>query len=304
MLRLIQSILIYLLPICACGQLYNISDLYVFDALALNPAYAGNKEALSISLLNSISWVGFEGSPKTVSFSIHAPLKNEKVGLGFLLINDKIGVSKEINLIGNYSYSLNLDYGKLAFGVGFGLTLLNTNWKTLAAQDPGDELLTNNSSGVVPDLSTGIYFSNKKIYLGLSIPLFLSHEYDPGLDKYTTRNDFAAYNYFCSAGYIIDIASNTKLVPSILGKYHKGNGSLLDINTQMILRNRFWFGFTYRSKNILAGMIQCQVNNQLRIGYSYDFNISKKIQYNYSSHQIMLNYVFNYKAIVTGPRQF
>jgi type IX secretion system PorP/SprF family membrane protein len=282
-----------------------MSDHYVHEALTINPAYAGSQDALSISILYRNSWVGFEGSPKTMSMSIHAPIHNEKVGIGFLILNDKIGVDKETDFVGNYAYRMDLGYGKLAFGLGIAMTLRSTDWTKLAAQDANDELLANNSStGVMPNFSTGIYYSTKKYFIGLSVPLFLSHEYDPQKGKYLTRNDFAAYNYFCNTGYLMNIGPDVRFFPSFLFKYHKGNAPQVDINSQIILRNKVWLGATYRSKNGMVGMLQYQVNNQFRIAYSYDFIVGKDALYRYNSHEIMLHYVFNYKAEVAGPRQF
>jgi hypothetical protein len=55
---------------------------------------------------------------------------------------------------------------------------------------------------------------------------------------------------------------------------------------------------------MLVGMVQCQLNYQLRMGYSYDFNFGDIGKYMNGSHEIVLNYVFKYSRKVTGPRQF
>ncbi len=305
MRRLTLGILIFLFPLYVSGQLYTISDQYVHDALAINPAYSGSQNALSTTILYRNQWVGFEGSPKTMFLSIHTPLNNERVGLGFLFMNDNIGVSNETSFIGNYAYRIDLGYGKLAFGLGFGIIFTSTAWNELAVQDTDDEQLTDNfSTGVMPNFSTGIFYSTKKYFIGLSVPLFLSHVYDYKADKYTIRNDFTEYNYFCNAGYIFDLDPDIKFSPSLLVRYHRANSTQIDISSQIILKDRIWLGVSYRSKNTLVGMFQCQINNQLRIAYSYEFTIGKIGQYNNGSHEIMLNYVFNYAAEVTGPRQF
>jgi type IX secretion system PorP/SprF family membrane protein len=282
-----------------------MSDHYVYNALAINPAYAGSEEALSIMVFYRNSWVGIEGSPNTTALSIHAPLNNERMGLGFFMMNDNIGISKETSFVGNYAYRMDLGYGKLAFGLGFGFIYCNTAWNKLAAQDVDDALLADNSStGVMPDFSIGIYYSTKKYFMGISMPLFLSHEYDAAKDKYIIRNDFKEYNYFYNAGYNFEINPDIQFFPSLLVKYHNGDGIQFDINSQLILRNRIWLGASYRSKNVLVGMLQCQINNQLRIAYSYDFMIGNDALYKYNAHEIMLNYVFKYKTEVVGPRQF
>lgn len=305
MFRIIASILIFLFPIYLHGQLYTMSDHYVHNALAINPAYSGSQDALDATLLFRKYWSDFEGSPKTALFSIHTPLNNERVGIGFFLMNDMIGVSKETSLVGNYAYRMDLGYGKLALGLGFGMVINTSDWNKLAVRDADDEQLTDNSStGIMPDFSAGIYYSTKKYFMGLSVPLFLSHEYNSQTDKYNTRNDFREYNYFYNVGYFLNINPDIKFFPSLLVRYRQGNAAQFDINSQIILKNRVWLGAAYRSKNMLVGMLQCQVNDQLRIAYSYDFSIGRQTEYNNNSHEIMLNYKFNYSAEIPGPRQF
>ena len=53
---------------------------YMFNQMAINPAYAGSKEALSATAFIRSQWTGIEGAPKTETFSIHGPLKKKKVG--------------------------------------------------------------------------------------------------------------------------------------------------------------------------------------------------------------------------------
>ena len=64
---------------------------YMYNTIAINPAYAGSRGALSIVGLNRNQWGGFDGGPQTQTLSIHSPLRNEKIGLGLSLINDKSG---------------------------------------------------------------------------------------------------------------------------------------------------------------------------------------------------------------------
>jgi hypothetical protein len=51
-------------------------------------------------------------------------------------------------------------------------------------------------------------------------------------------------------------------------------------------------------------MLQCQLNDQLRMAYAYDFDLSRTAQYKKGSHEILLNYVFSYTRKIVGPRQF
>src|SRR5690606_41836180 len=64
---------------------------YMFNTVSINPAYAGSRETLSVVGLHRSQWVGMDGAPTTQTLSVHAPLRNEKIGLGFSFINDEVG---------------------------------------------------------------------------------------------------------------------------------------------------------------------------------------------------------------------
>nr|WP_240534719.1 type IX secretion system membrane protein PorP/SprF [Pedobacter aquae] len=73
---------------------------YMFNTLAINPAYPTLDESLSVTALSRHQWVGFKGAPNTQTISIHSPLGTSETFIGGLLINDQIGeVIKETGVI-------------------------------------------------------------------------------------------------------------------------------------------------------------------------------------------------------------
>ena len=64
---------------------------YMFNTQTINPAYAGTWESVGFMVLGRHQWTGFDGAPETYTFSMQAPLKNERVALGANIISDKIG---------------------------------------------------------------------------------------------------------------------------------------------------------------------------------------------------------------------
>jgi type IX secretion system PorP/SprF family membrane protein len=59
---------------------------YMFNMLAVNPAYAGSRDVLSMTGLYRQQWVGLEGAPTTQSFTIDMPISKEKVGIGLCFV--------------------------------------------------------------------------------------------------------------------------------------------------------------------------------------------------------------------------
>lgn len=303
--RIILSIFVLTCPLNLTGQMFPLSDHYDVNALAINPAYAGCQDALSLTASYRNQWVGFEDAPKSYILSVHSPVYNDRIGLGLLVENNSIGIFRETSLFGNYAYRMELGEGKLAMGLGFGVTVSNIAWNELIAADPNDVQLMNASkTALLPNFSFGMYYYTKKYYLGISLPLFLNQELDENTGKYKLSNNFSGCNYFLSGGYEFGISPHVRFLPSVLIKYHPHNPVQMDLNARFSLKDRIWIGVGYRSRNMLVGMVQCQLNYQLKIGYSYDFNFGEIGKYLNGSHEIVLNYVFRYSRKVTGPRQF
>jgi type IX secretion system PorP/SprF family membrane protein len=296
---------VVLFPLHLSGQMFPLSDQYIFNTLAINPAFAGCNDALSATILYRNQWVGFKDAPKGLMLSVHAPIDNDRIGLGLLIDQNSIGIFKETSFIGNYAYRMELYDGRLAFGLGFGLTVYNNAWNDLDIVDGGDlELMNNPTSAVLPTFSLGTYYYTKKYFIGISLPMFLSHELDQSTGKYKMTNNFSGYNYFLIGGYDVEISPELKFLPSMLIKYHPYNVIQVDYNAQIDLKDKIWFGIGYRNKNMLVGMLQCQLNYQLKLTYSYDFDLGSIGKYKSSSHEIGLCYLFSYARKVMGPRHF
>lgn len=304
-MRLGFLVIILILPVLAFGQLFSNSDYYVHEALTINPAYAGSQEALSATVTHRRYFADFGGIPTTSSVSIHTPLNNERIGLGLVILHDQVGISKETNIVGNYAYRIDLGYGKVSLGLGLALSNYNTNWNHLKARDANDELLADTrTSGVLPNFSMGVYYSTQKFFAGFSIPLFISHQYNNDQGKYIGVNDPKNYNYFFNAGIILNVGSKVKIYPTILAKYHQLNPLQLDIMSQVIFNDKIWIGGGWRTQKNANLVFQYQVNNQLRLAYSYSFETGTQHRLFRNSQEIMLNYVFNFSALVPNPRQF
>ncbi len=287
------------------GQMFPLSDQYVNNPLVINPAYAGCDEALSATISYRNQWVGFTDAPKTSILSIHAPLGNDRIGLGLNIENNSIGIYKETSFIGNYAYRRELYNGRIALGLGFGFTIYHNAWNELDAADDGDVMLANNpESAVLPAFSLGTYYYTKKYFIGISLPMFLSHELDESTGKYKIKNDFSQYNYFFTGGYTLNIASQINLLPSFLIKYHPNNAIQMDFNAQVNLKEKIGVGIGYRSNKMIVCMLQCKLNYQLRMSYSYDTDLSPTGKYKNGSHEILLNYIFRYERKIAGPRAF
>jgi type IX secretion system PorP/SprF family membrane protein len=305
MQRLFISILTILLPLQIAGQMLPLYDHYLNNTLAINPAFAGSEDALSASVIYRNQWPGFDGAPVNSILSLHTPVRNDRIGLGFLMMNSTYGVNRETSLIGNYAYRIEINRGILALGLGFGATMYKADWSKLDVADAGDSRLINNpQSAFLPEFSLGIYYYSKKYFAGFSIPMFLSHKMNYSSGKYKITNDFSEYNYLLEAGYYFNLSHDFRLLTSALIKYHPEHVPQVDFNSHLIIYDRIWIGAGYRNNSTIIGLLQVKINQQAKIGYAHDFNTGKLATISSSSHEFVLNYLFSFSRKVEGPRQF
>ncbi len=305
MKKLISLSVLILLPMMLMGQLTPVTNHYVLNPLRINPSYAGSRGGLSVAAFYRQQWVGLDGAPRTMSLELDAPVLSDKLGLGLFVVNDKIGVTKQTEVMTSYAFRISVGSGTLALGLGAGLVATNTAWSELIVLDPGDDyFLIDSKVFVVPDFSFGTYYSGKNYFLSFSIPRLLGYSFDFDKNKYSLRVEPGNYNYVVNTGYMFPLGAKARMMPSALVSYSPGDRLLYDGSLHFILYDRVWFGATYRSTGSVTALAQFAINNQLKMAYSYDFDFGKLGTYNNGSHEVMLRYEFRYKVDVINPLIF
>jgi type IX secretion system PorP/SprF family membrane protein len=276
---------------------------YMFNQMAINPAYAGSKEALSAAAFVRTQWTGIEGAPKTETFTIHAPLKKKKVGLGFTVVADQIGPTKSIGVMGSYAYRIPIGNGKLSFGLRAGFYNFSYNWNDISYKDQGDVYNTHNvTSQIVPTADAGLYYYTNTMYVGFSA----THLYNGRLTSVSNLNGDNAElspHYFFTLGKAWSLSDKLIFNPSVMLKYAKNAPESADINLSFLLDERLWLGVSYRSEYGIVAYAQFSITDKLKLGYSYDFGLNKIGRVGGASHELMIGYDFNvYKSKMTSPR--
>ncbi|WP_372792590.1 type IX secretion system membrane protein PorP/SprF [Lutibacter sp.] len=278
---------------------------YMYNTIAVNPAYAGSRGALSIVGLNRNQWAGFDGGPQTQTLSIHSPLRNEKVGLGLSMINDKTGYENLTYIYGDFSYTIQgNDKFKISFGLKAGLTTYKLASELYnSAVNGNDQYFNDRLDRVNPNFGAGILLHSERWYLGLSIPKLLTN--DLNNSEYTALE---VVHYYGIGGYVFDLNENIKLKPSFMLKYTKGAALSTDLTANLLFDEKFWLGGSYRingKQRAIGALVDFQVSEQFRIGYTYEIPTGEIRPYTTGSHEILLMYEFKYtKAKMKSPRYF
>ncbi len=275
---------------------------YMFNGLVINPAYAGANEALSLTFMQRKQWATIENSPSTQTLSGHTLFKKKHLGLGFILVNDKIGVHRNLSALSNFAYHLKIaDRSFLSMGFQAGIHNKRSNYGSLAGSGNVDPRLFDASvSYTAFDMGMGLYFRSPKFHIGISAPELLPERFSLN-DSVTIK--LSNVNYFLFAKYIIRISDHIEAEPSLLLKYFKGTPLSYDMNMNFIYKKVLTMGLSYRKKESIDFMMKAQVTGQLQLGYSYDHPIGQVARVSNGSHEFMVNYVFRYvQSKVTSPR--
>lgn len=277
---------------------------YMFNTLPINPAYTGSRDALSISALARLQWVGFTGAPSTQTLNFHTPLKDRKNNIGLIVFNDKLGVTYNTGIFGTYAFRFEVSQkARLAFGLQGGISMYQDRWSQLSLTDVNDPNFAADSPVfLIPRAGFGIYLDHPRYYIGFSTPQLFRYE-NPALSMYNT-NSLLYDHYFLSGGYLFKFNPDIKFRPTALVRYIKNSPVQYDINATMIFRDKVWVGASYRSEAAIVGMVELQLNKQFRIGYSFDHAITSLSKYNSGSHELFIRYEFGYGVRAMSPRYF
>lgn len=276
---------------------------YFDNMLFINPAYAGSRGMLNMTAIHREQWVGFDGRPRSSTFSIHSPLSYESIGLGLTAINDNIGPMNQTMIYADMSYSIKFKNhkGKLAFGVKGGINLINIGKDGLNTGDANDpKLLQNIRNNVNPNFGFGIYYHTPGFFIGVSTPKLLEQSYDE-----LSKTNLERRHYFATVGGVIPVSDRWKLRPSTLLKVTEGAPLSLDVTLAAIYNEKIWFGANYRLLAAFGAFVQVQVSPQFKIGIASDFGTQKLRNYNHGSFEIMASYDFTFKKQgIRSPRYF
>ncbi|MCB0383383.1 MAG: type IX secretion system membrane protein PorP/SprF [Psychroserpens sp.] len=276
---------------------------YMYNTMSVNPGYAGQREVLSITGLYRTQWVGIDGAPKTQTLGIHAPLRNEKIGLGLSIVNDALGPVNEYYIDANFSYTIQVSDNetKLSFGVKGGIHHLTSDWSQGVIQQVGDPTFENNLDLFSPAIGAGLYLHNRKWYVGLSVPNFLTTEHYNDEQVSVAKERM---NYYLIAGYVFDLSENTKFKPAALVKAVSGAPIIADVSANFLFNDKFTLGAAWRWDDSFSGLAGFQVSDGLYIGYAYDATTTNLNNYNSGSHEIMLRFEMQKLGRILSPRFF
>jgi type IX secretion system PorP/SprF family membrane protein len=280
---------------------------YLFNTQTINPAYTGTWESLSFMVLGRQQWAGWDGAPQTYTFSMQAPMNNERVALGLNVISDKVFKEKRFGLYADYSYRVKVsEQSNLRMGLKAGFTNYSNNLQEYellpGVNDPmfqGDL-----SNKFIPNFGVGLFLSSQKYYVGLSVPKMLHSEVEgDNINNFSVQAELR--HYFLEGGLVFDLGEDVKFKPTFLTKATWGAPVQFDFTANFLLKEKLWLGAMYRTRAAYGFIAQWIFADKLRVGYAIDFSTTNLQNYHNGTHEIMVSYELKtLKELVVSPRYF
>ncbi len=281
-------------------------SMYMFNGLAINPAYAGSTEGLAANLLYRNQWTGIEGAPKTIVANVHRNFFEEKIGAGISFFNDQIGVMDRntVSLAG--SYHLNFEKGKLAFGIQANYSQYAVGLSTVQHNlDAGvmDPTFSTNLSESTFNFGAGVFYYSARWFGGISVPGILQNNIS-ATEITGAERALETPHIFYQLGHVYPIDPMIDLKPSILVKQIANAPVNMDLNLNAYYKKFIGLGVGYRTNNALIAMLECQVHPYLRLAYAYDRELTDIGTVAKHTHEVMIRFMMGQKGTQISPRLY
>jgi len=262
------------------SQQFPLQSQYQFNYPTTNPAAVGENDFYRVRASFREQWVGLTKNP--ISTQIMTLTKGYGVnGLGVTVFSDRTGGA--FNKSGgalSYSHKVKLSTSELYFGISAGASKINFD---IVSNDPALDGVIND---MIPEVTFGAYYKVGNLNVGISVPGLLNAnmEFTSASDNTIDRNLYTMISYSRKLNEVLTIH------PSILVKTTK-NHNQIDANVNFNLKNKLWFGTSYRQNFGPTIYVGIDFVRLLSI-YSLDFSTNEASNYSSGSHEITVGYDF------------
>ncbi len=275
------------------GQHMPVYSGYFFNPVTLNPADAGFRKALDVSLTHRRQWVSFDGAPVTTTFVAHTGLRNDKFNLGLSCSSDRYGVTSKLDVKALFAYRVFFKpKTHLAFGITAGVNQFSNRWSEITPSVVGDPVFNSGDDRRgCATAGAGIMYRSPSLTIGFTLP-----------DLLRLTNGVQRMQYLVSAEYNWSVGKDLKLAPMVAMRQLTEAPPQFEFAFTAHYREQFALGLGYRGHDAITVVSKFRINQQLEVGYAYDATVSKLRGSTGGSHEIMIRYLFLYPAETRRPR--
>jgi type IX secretion system PorP/SprF family membrane protein len=265
----------------AIAQQDPLYSQYFNNPMLINPAFAGSMERLYAGVAYRSQWSGMDGAPTTLNFNGHLSLLENKIGVGALVVQDKLGDIKNTQYGAAVSYRIKLKNSTFSFGMQPGFTRYAT--------DPNAVLVMNPDKAFAPfsvtnfNVGAGFLLQNEKYVLSVSVPKLMANSASQDGVLVQTNSQ----NFYLYGSYLFYVNERIQFKPSLLLRATGGTPASVDVNANLVLGQRYTAGVFTRSANTYGVLLQAVLDNY-RFGYIFEVP-GKSSSLVYNTHEVSLS---------------
>lgn len=254
---------------------------YMVNPLTINPAYAGSNNMFNATIQYRTQWAGLDANPTTFNFSSHMSVYHNKVGVGLMVIQDKLGENKNTEFQGLFSYKIPVNKAWLSFGMQTGFIRYETDPSMIKVFDITDPVFfelteTKFNTGV------GVLLKNDNYMVGFSVPRLLPATVSQGGQTI----ELYKQTFYLFGSYAWLLNENIRFKPSVLMRGTQGSPMSFDVNATFTFKEMYTGGLFTRNFNTF-GVITQVVVKKFRLGYVFELPTGSS-NLNFTTHEITL----------------
>ncbi len=271
-----------LLYLNAIAQQDPIYAQYLNNPVVINPAFTGNNERFNVGFQYRTQWAGVDGNPVTYNFNSNIALVNNKVGVGILVTQDKIGDNRATEFNTAYAYKIKLSKSTFSFGLQAGAIRLSNDLSALRIRDASDPNFSFYNERKF-NTGVGVLWKSDRYLIGFSVPRLLPISISQGGQSIQVYNR----SFYLMGAYEFFLNERVHLRPATLLRVTSGAPISADIGMNVNLENIYMAGLFTRNLNIYGVLFQMLIKN-FRFGYVFEVPASRSSSLRYTSHELTL----------------
>ncbi|MBI48663.1 MAG: hypothetical protein CL850_00005, partial [Crocinitomicaceae bacterium] len=193
-------------------------------------------------------------------------------GVGLRVESDKAGAWGKTTVSIAYSHKIRLNnrgWFSGGFSLGMSQYSLDVNGLDITATDPAIKGGTT-TQFLFPVIDAGIWYQDKRNVVGISINNATASKLDT-----LTMDSKTATVFVITGGSSMELDGRFMFRPSANIRYSEGLPTSFEMTGSVVYDDSYSVGIGYRVKSALIGSVQLTLFNYLKVGYSYDFSVSK-----------------------------
>ena len=205
------------------------------------------------------------------------------MGVGLIIIKDKVGANSNTEVYGTYAYKIDLDQKFFSFGLQAGMVNFRSDNGDLNPKDPGDPVFTGTFNSTKPSFGAGAILHSDRYFIGLSVPRMLKSTETVG----TTETQLYSRHFYLMGAYMIFLNEHIRFKPSVLLRGVQGAKLSTDLNMALNLNEKYTAGLFTRNFNTYGLLAQMKIGNMYRFGYTFEIPSNNSVGARFTTHEFM-----------------